>query len=157
MMVANVRGQFNKISGTISFDPDNMAASSVEVVIDATGIYTGIQKRDDHLRSPDFLDVEKYPLIHFKSTDVAGVGGNQLRITGDLAIHGTTKKMILTAEFTGMEKSPYGETSIGFTATGSMNREHYNIMWNVPLGSGGVMVGKEIRITLDVEADLKEE
>ncbi len=157
MMVANVRGQYNKIDGTISFDPDNMAASSVEVVIEAAGIYTGIQKRDDHLRSPDFLDVEKYPHIHFKSTDVAGVGGNQLRITGDLTIHGITKQIILTAEFAGPEKSPYGETSIGFTATGSMNREHYNIIWNVPLGSGGVVVGKEVLITLDVEADLQGE
>jgi polyisoprenoid-binding protein YceI len=157
MMVANVRGQFNKISGTISFDPDNVDISSVEAVIDATGIYTGIQKRDDHLRSPDFLDVEQYSHIFFKSSDVAGAGQNQLRITGDLTIHGITKRVILMAEFAGPEKSPYGETSIGFTATGSMNREHYNIMWNVSLGSGGVMVGKEILITLDVEADLQEE
>jgi polyisoprenoid-binding protein YceI len=155
MMVANVRGQFNKIKGTINFDQDNIAKSSVEVVIDTSGIYTGIQKRDDHLRSPDFLDVGKYPHIHFKSTNVEGTDKRQLRITGDLTIHGITRQIILLTEFTGPEKSPYGETSLGFTASVSINREDYNIMWNVLLESGGVMVGKEIHITLDLEADLQ--
>jgi polyisoprenoid-binding protein YceI len=156
MMVANVRGQFNKIKGTIDFDQDNIAKSSVEVVVDASGIYTGIQKRDDHLRSPDFLDVEKHPHIHFKSTNVEDTGKKQCRITGNLTIHGITKQIILLAEFTGQEKSPDGETSIGFTASVSINREDYNIMWNVLLENGGVMVGKEIHITIDVEADLQE-
>jgi polyisoprenoid-binding protein YceI len=153
MMVANVRGQFNRISGTIAFDPDNIAGSSVDVVIDAHGIYTGIQKRDDHLRSPDFLDVEQYPHIKFKSTNVEGTGDNRFRIAGDLTIRGITKKVILLAEVAGPENSPYGETSIGFAASGSLDREDYNIMWNVPLGSGGVMVGKEITIAIDIEAD----
>jgi polyisoprenoid-binding protein YceI len=156
MMVANVRGQFNKITGTIDFDPDSIGKSLVEVVIDASGIYTGIQKRDDHLRSPDFLDVEQYPHIHFKSTDVAGMGG-KFMIAGNLTIHGITKPIILEAAFTGPEKSPYGETSMGFTAKGAVNREDYNIMWNVLLENGGVMVGKEIQIVLDVEADLQEQ
>ncbi|HZV45885.1 MAG TPA: YceI family protein [Thermodesulfovibrionales bacterium] len=156
MMVANVRGQFNKISGTINFDPDDVAKSSVEVVIDASGIYTGIPKRDDHLRSPDFLDVEKFPHILFKSAYVAGAGENRLRITGQLTIHGITKQVTLEADCTGPEKSPYGETSRGFTASVSINREDYNIMWNEPLGSGGVMVGKEILITLEIEADLQD-
>jgi polyisoprenoid-binding protein YceI len=157
MMVANVRGQFNKITGTIQFDHNDTGKSSVEVVIDASGIYTGIQKRDDHLRSPDFLDVDKYPQIHFKSTKVVGAGGNNLRIAGNLTIHGITRRITLDAEFTGPEQSPYGETSMGFTAHGAINREDYNIMWNVLLESGGVMVGKEIKIILDAEADLAEE
>lgn len=156
MMVANVRGQFNKISGTINFDPDDVAKSSVDVVIDASGIYTGIPKRDDHLRSPDFLDVEKFPHILFKSAHVAGAGENRLRITGQLTIHGITKQVTLEADCTGPEKSPYGETSRGFTASVSINRADYNIMWNEPLGSGGVMVGKEILITLEIEADLQD-
>lgn len=155
MMVTNVRGQFNRIQGTISFESGDIGNSSVEVVIDASGIYTGIQKRDDHLRSPDFLDVEKYPHIHFKSTEVAGAGGNQFRISGKLTIHGITKQTTLIAEFTGPEKSPYGETSVGFTAHCSVNREDYNIIWNVLLENGGVMVGREIEIVLDVEADLE--
>jgi polyisoprenoid-binding protein YceI len=154
MMVANVRGQFNRISGTIDFDPNNIRKSSVEIAIDASGIYTGIQKRDDHLRSPDFFDVEKFPDIHFNSTDVAGTGGNQLKITGNLTIHGITKQITLLVELSGPEKSPYGEISMGFTANGVVNREDYNITWNVPLESGGVMVGKEIHITIDAEADL---
>ena len=155
MMVANVRGQFNKISGTISFDPDDAAISSVDVVIDASGIYTGIPKRDNHLRSPDFLDVEKFPHILFRSAYVAGAGENRLRITGQLTIHGITKQVTLEADCTGPEKSPYGETSRGFTASVSINREDYNIMWNEPLESGGVMVGKEILMTLEIEADLQ--
>jgi polyisoprenoid-binding protein YceI len=106
---------------------------------------------------PDFLNAEKYPHIHFKSTNVAYSDRNQLRITGDLTIHGITKEIIFMAEFTGPEKSPYGETSIGFTANGAINREDYNIMWNVFLENGGVMVGREIRIVLDIEADLQEQ
>jgi len=156
MMVANVRGQFNRISGTINFDPDDIAKSSVEVLIDASGIYTGIPKRDDHLRSPDFLDVEKFPHILFKSAYVAGAGENRLKITGQLTIHGITKQVTLEADYTGPEKSPYGEISRGFTASVSINREDYNIMWNVLLESGGVMVGKEILITLEIEADLQD-
>jgi polyisoprenoid-binding protein YceI len=157
MMVANVRGQFNRIRGTINFDPDDVAKSSVEVVIDASAIYTGIPKRDDHLRSPDFLDVEKFPHILFKSAYVASAGENRLRITGQLTIHGITKQVTFEAACLGPEKSPYGEISRGFTASVSINREDYNIMWNVPLESGGVMVGREILITLEIEADLQNE
>ena len=156
MMVANVMGQFNKISGTINFDPDDVVKSSVEVVIDASGIYTGIPKRDNHLRSPDFLDVDKFPHILFRSAYVAGAGENRLRITGQLTIHGITKQVTFEADCTGPEKSPYGEISRGFTASVSINREDYNIMWNEPLESGGVMVGKEILITLEIEADLQD-
>jgi polyisoprenoid-binding protein YceI len=156
MMVANVRGQFNRISGTIYFDPDDMANSSVEVFIDASGIYTGIQKRDDHLRSPDFLDVESYPQITFKSTNVETTRENGFRANGNLSIRGINRTVTLDAEYNGPEKSPYGETSMGFTATTHVDRGEYNMTWNVLLESGGVMVGKEVLITLDAEADLTE-
>jgi polyisoprenoid-binding protein YceI len=156
MMVANVRGQFNRISGTIHFDPDNMANSSVEVVIDASGIYTGIQKRDDHLCSSDFLDAERYPQITFKSTNVETTREKGFRVTGDLSIHGISHLVTLDAEYNGPEKSPYGETSMGFTAITRINRGDYGMIWNVLLESGGVMVGKEVLITLDAEADLTE-
>ena len=157
MMVANVRGQFNKVSGMITFDPDNVSESTVNVEIDASAIYTGIPKRDDHLRSPDFLDVEKFSHILFKSASVIGAGNNRLRITGQLTIHGITKKITFEADCSGPEKSPYGEISRGFTANFSINRENYDIMWNVPLESGGVMVGREILIILEIEADLQAE
>jgi polyisoprenoid-binding protein YceI len=156
MMVANVRGQFNRISGTIYFDSDDMANSSVEVAIDASGIYTGIQKRDDHLRSPDFLDVERYRQITFKSTHIEATRENRFRVTGDLSIRGISRPVTLDAEYNGPEKSPYDETSMGFTATTRIDRGEYNIIWNVLLASGGVMVGKEVLIILDAEADLTE-
>ncbi len=154
MMVANVRGQFNKISGTIYFDPADLSKSSVEVSIDASGIYTGIQKRDDHLRSPDFFDTATYPNIIFKSTKVEGAGVNNLKVNGDLTIHGITRRVTFDVEYSGPEKSPYGETSMGFTATAMVNREDYGLLWNVALESGGVMIGKDVRILLDIEADL---
>jgi polyisoprenoid-binding protein YceI len=156
LMVAKVRGQFNRISGTIHFDPSDMANSSVEVAIDASGIYTGIQKRDDHLRSPDFLDVESYPQITFKSTKIEVTRENRFRVTGDLSIRGVSCPVTLDAEYNGPEKSPYGETSMGFAATTRINRGDYGMTWNVLLESGGVMVGKEVLIVLDAEADLTE-
>ena len=156
MMVANVRGQFNRLSGTIHFDPDDMANSSVEVAIDASGIYTGIQKRDDHLRSPDFLDVERYPQITFKSTHIETTRENRFRVAGDLSIRGISSPVTLDAEYNGPEKSPYGETSMGFLAITHIDRGDYGMTWNVLLESGGVMVGKEVLITLDAEADLTE-
>ena len=154
MMVANVRGQFNKISGTIHFDPADLSKSFVEVSIDASDIYTGIQKRDNHLRSPDFFDTATYPHIIFKSTKVEGAGENKFKVNGDLTIHGVTRQVTFDVEYYGPEKSPYGETSIGFTATAMVNREDYGLLWNVALESGGVMIGKDVRILLDIEADL---
>lgn len=153
-MIANVRGQFNNITGTIQFDPADVAHSSVQAVIDVSGIYTGIQKRDDHIRSPDFLDVAKHPEIIFKSVKVEGVGGNRFRVTGDLTILGITRPVVLDAEYVGPIKSPYGETSIGFAAATKINREDYGIKWNEAMEGGGVIVGKDVEITVDVEADL---
>lgn len=157
MMVANVHGQFNKISGRIHFDPSDVTKSAVEAIIDVSGIYTGIQKRDDHLRSPDFFDVEKYPSMTFKSTKTEITEKKQLKVFGDLTIHGITKHIAIDVAYSGPEHSPYGETSMGFTATATINREDYGIMWNVELKNSGFMVGKEIQIMLDIEADLASE
>ena len=154
MMVSDVRGQFNKISGEISFDPSDIPHSSVEVAIDVSGIYTGIQKRDDHLRSPDFFDVGKYPQITFKSKEIKIAGERGFKITGILTIHGITRVVTLDSAYAGPEKSSDGDTSIGFAARTGINREDYALMWNVDLASGGVMVGKEVQIFLDIEADL---
>ncbi|MBE0426845.1 MAG: YceI family protein [Nitrospirae bacterium] len=154
MMVANVRGQFNKINGIIHFDPNDINNASVEVSIDANGIYTGIQKRDDHLRSPDFFDVQKCPQITFKSKKVEAGVGTRFRVIGELTIHGITKTVALDVECTGPEKSPYDETTMGFSAITRLNREDFGMTWNVALGSGGIMVGKDVQINLDIEADL---
>src|SRR3989304_1932456 len=115
LMIANVRGQFNNITGIIHFDPSALSASSVEAEIDVSGLTTGIKKRDEHLMSPDFFDAGKYPKILFKSTKVEPAGGNRGKITGDLTIHGITRPVTLEVEFSGPVKSPIGgEISIGF-------------------------------------------
>jgi polyisoprenoid-binding protein YceI len=158
MMVSNVHGQFNNISGTIQFDPADIAHALVEAEIDVSGIYTGIQKRDEHLRSPDFFDVEKYPQVRFKSTTVESSGGNRFRLAGNLTIHGITRPVAFDAEYLGPVKgTEEGETCVGFTASTTINRGDYDIIWNVALlEKGGVVVGREVQITLDVEADPSE-
>jgi len=154
LMIANVRGHFSKITGMIHFDISDITHSSVEVTIDATSICTGIKKRDDHLRSPDFFDVEKYPEIIFKSSKVEVTSINRCKVYGDLTIHGVTHPVTLEAEYFGPVKSPFGATSIGFTAKTVVNREDYGLIWNVPMEDGGVLVGKYAEITLEAEADL---
>jgi len=154
MMVSNVRGQFNKLSGTIQFDPADSAHSSVEAEIVVEGIWTGIQKRDEHLLSPDFFDVAKYPRIFFRSSGVEASAGNRFRIMGDLTIRGVTRRVTLEAEYFGPVKGTDEETSVGFAASARISREDYGITWNVSLSDGGVVVGREIQITLDIEADL---
>jgi len=154
LMVANVRGQFNKLSGIVFFDPSDIVNSSVEATIDVAGIYTGIQKRDDHLRSADFFDAANYPQITFRSDKAKITGSNRFSMTGDLTIHGITKTVTLDVEYSEPEKSPYGETSIGFAATTRINREDFGLMWNQALESGGIMIGRDVQIFIDIEADL---
>jgi polyisoprenoid-binding protein YceI len=157
MMVANVRGQFNKLSGAIFLDPDDMSKSSVEVAIDVSDIYTGIRKRDDHLRSPDFFDLEKCPQITFKSDSVDFAATKQLKVSGELTIHGKSRPASFNVEYNGPIKSPFGEISMGFAASTAVNREDFGLLWNMALDAGGFMIGKEVRIYLDIEADLSAE
>ncbi len=154
MMVANVRGQFNKLSGVVYFDPSDIANSSVGAAIEAAGIYTGIQKRDDHLRSVEFFDAANYPQIIFTSDKAKITGAKRFSAVGNLTIRGITKTVTLDVEYSEPEKSPYGETSIGFTAATKINREDFGLMWNEALEGGGIMVGKEVQIFIDIEADL---
>jgi polyisoprenoid-binding protein YceI len=158
MMVAHVRGQFNKLSGSAQFDRADHSTFSLDVSVDTTGLYTGISQRDEHLSSPDFFDVAAHPAITFKSTGfkAAGEGGT---LTGDLTIHGTTKSVTLNVSFSGPLVGPEdfgGETVLGIAATATINREDFGMAWNVPMDDGGVMVGKEIEIELNIEADLAE-
>jgi len=158
MTVAHVRGQFNKLSGSALFDPADRSSFSLEVSIDASGIYTGIKKRDGHLASPDFFDMATHPAITFKSTGftAAGDGGS---LTGDLTIHGVTQPVTLEVAFSGPVVSPEdlgSDTTLGITATSTVNREDFGMAWNVPMDNGGVMVGLDIGINLDIEADLEE-
>jgi polyisoprenoid-binding protein YceI len=161
MMVSLVHGQFNRCAGSVVFDPANMANSSVEAEIDATGLYTGIERRDNHLRSPDFFEVQEYPKITFKSTRVEVAAINQLKVTGDLFIHGVTRQATLNVEIAGPsnffddeENKMY--TAYGFRATAEVNREDFGMTWNLGIEQGGFMVGKHVQIVVNAECDLVE-
>ena len=154
MTVAFVHGQLNDVSGTIVFDPDNDTGMKIEFKIGVSSIITGIKKRDDHLKSADFFDIEKFPEISFKSHKVRRTGDSRNRISGSLTIHGITKTVTLDIDVAGPAKSTSGETSIGITGNTILNREEFAITWNQPLQNNGVMVGKEVVISVDLEADL---
>lgn len=151
MMISNVRGRFEKFSGEVQFDEANPANSSVDVVIDAASINTREAQRDGHLRSADFLNVEQYPTLAFKSTHVELLSANQARVHGDLTIRGLTRPVVLETEFAGTSLSPWGTTNAGFAASTRINRKDWDLTWNVALETGGWLVGEEIKIDLELE------
>ncbi len=157
MMVTWVRGLFTKIRGTLSFDPLHVAAAAVEVEIDAAGLYTGVERRDQHLRSADFLDVEKYPAITFKSARVEPAGLDHAWVHGDLTLRGVTRPVLLDVRWTGparFDDDGRIYTSFGFRGETRINREDFGMVWNTEMEHGGFMVGKHVYITLNAEADL---
>jgi polyisoprenoid-binding protein YceI len=155
MMIANVRGQFCKVEGTVYFDPLDITNSSIELSIDASSIFTGIEKRDEHLKSADFFDVDKYPAITFTSTRIHSVNGNKAQVAGDLTIHGTTRQITVAVKFSGPVDDPFGDgSSMGFAVSAIINREDYGIMWNQPMANNGIMVSREVQLFIDLEADL---
>jgi len=152
MMIANVKGEFDKVSGTVVFDPANPSASSVEASIDVATISTRDEQRDAHLKSPDFLDVEKFPTITFKSKEVAASGDDSFEVVGDLTIHGVTKEVNLNVEeLTGEAKDPWGNLRRGAAAKTRINRRDFGMTFNMVLDTGGFMVGEEVDLTIDVE------
>lgn len=150
MVVAKTRGVFTKFSGTFAFDPDDLSKSQVEVTIDAASIDTREAQRDAHLKSADFLDVEKHPEITFKSKRVERSDGD-LRVIGDLTIRGVTREVALEAEYHGAGKDPWGNEKIGFSARTTINRKDFGLTWNAALETGGVLVGDKVEIDIDVE------
>ena len=157
MMVSNVRGAFSKVTGTANIDEKDITKSTVEATIDATTVNTNEPKRDEHLRSADFFDTAKYPTITFKSTKVEKAGEN-LKVTGDLTMHGVTKPVVLDVEgFTTEAKDPWGNIKRGGTATTKINRKDFGLGWNSVLETGGVAVGEEVAITLDLELNKKKD
>ena len=151
MMLTTVRGQFEKFSGTVHFDEKNPANSMVDVSIDAASLNSKDEKRDGHLKSPDFFDVGVHPVIAFKSKSVKVIDNNSAKLTGDLTIKNVTKPVTLDVEYHGQQKAPWGTTSAGFSAVTKINREDWGLTWNAPLETGGVLVGKDIKIEIDVE------
>lgn len=154
LALAYVRGQFN-MGGIVEFDPADRSRVSVTVEIEVESVNTGIRKRDEHLLTSDFFDQPRFPLITFKSTRIEFIGPNQCRVTGDLSLHGITRSVTFDGEFAGPRGNPWGdETSIGFSASTTVNREDFGIMWgSEPLEGGGLVAGREVQLFLDVEAD----
>lgn len=151
LMVSKVRGQFHGVSGNIHVSEDPLG-SWVEVKIDPAGVETGDAKRDEHLRSPDFLDVERYPEITFRSTRVEGDNPRGFRLEGDLTVHGVTRPVTLDVEYLGWTTDPWGGRRAGFSATTEVDREDFGLTWNVALETGGVLVGKKVKLDFEIEA-----
>jgi polyisoprenoid-binding protein YceI len=152
MVISKVRGAFDRWQGVVDFDAQNPAASKVSVRIEAASIDTREEKRDAHLRSADFFDVEKYPELTFESTKVEKLDGDEYRVSGDLTIRGVTKPVVLEAEYLGGGKDPWGNERLGFSARTAINRKEFGLNWNQVLEAGGVLVGEKIEIALDVQA-----
>lgn len=153
MMVSNVRGHFTGVKGTIVHDTENPANSSIEAEIDVSSLNTADESRDAHLKSADFFELDKYPTIKFVSKKFEKTGTNEYKVTGDLTIHGVTKQTVLTVDEVSPEgKDPWGNTRIGASAKGKVNRKDFGLTWSAPLETGGVLVGDEVRLEFDIQA-----
>jgi polyisoprenoid-binding protein YceI len=153
MMISNVKGQFQKTTGTITVDGNDPTSAKIDATIDASSIDTRVERRDADLKSSNFLDVAKYPTITFKSTKVEAAGPGKWKVTGDLTLHGVTKPVVLDVESSGKPiHDPMGNTRAGASATTKINRSDFGLTYNKVLESGGVMVGDEVAISIDVEA-----
>jgi polyisoprenoid-binding protein YceI len=152
LLVAKVRGKFTRWSGSLRFDEKNPSASSVQVQIDANSVDTSEPQRDAHLRSPDFLDVASYPRLTFKSTKVERAGDAMYRVKGDLTIRGVTRPAVLEVEYGGALRDPWGNERAGFTAKATIDRKDFGITFNQVLDHGGLALGEQISIDIDIEA-----
>jgi polyisoprenoid-binding protein YceI len=151
LMISNVKGEFSKVTGQVRFDPDKPENLSAEASIDVSTINTREHDRDNHLKSPEFFDVEKYPTITFKSKS-AERGSDGLKLKGDLTIHGVTREVTLDVEGpTPPTKDPWGNIRAGASATAKINRKDFGLTWHQALETGGVVVGDEVKLTIDVE------
>ena len=157
MMITNVRGRFPDVDGIIRFDEENITNSSVEATIQVATINTGNEQRDAHLRTGDFFLVEEYPTITFKSKRIEPKGGDDYRIIGDLTMRGVTREVALDATFEGRGVNPWGAEVVSFFAKTTVNRKDFGLNWNVALEAGGVLVGDNIRIELNIQAARNEE
>lgn len=152
MMVSTVRGEFQKVSGTVTLDKKNPSRSKVEVDIDIASINTRDEKRDGHLRSADFFDVAQFPTMTFRSTKVTQKGPEDFEVAGDLSIHGVTRNVVLQVEgLTNEHADPWGMVRIGASAKTKIKRSDFGMTWNAALEAGGILVGDDVSIQLEVE------
>ncbi len=157
MMFTTVKGQFGKVSGEIHFDEADPTRSSVVAQVETASIDTREPQRDAHLRSPDFFDAEKFPVITFKSKRIERNGSDsQFRVIGDLTIRDVTREVVLDSVYLGQNKDPWGGTRAHFTGTATINRKDFGLQWNVPLEAGGWLVGDTVKIDLEVESVRKD-
>jgi len=151
MMVSTVRGRFKKFSGTVALDEQLPEQSRVDVTVDVASVDTGEERRDGHLRSPDFFDVDRYPTLAFKSTNVEQLGEDHYRVTGDLTIRDVTREVPLDVTLEGRHRDMQGQRRAGFALTGSINRKDFGLNWNVALEAGGWLVADTIKLLVDAE------
>jgi len=152
MMISTVKGQFSGVTGALTLDEADPSRSSVNIEIDAASLTTRDERRDGHLRSPDFLDAENYPKLSFVSTKVEALDGDRLRVSGDLTIRGITTPVVLMATYQGQSTSPWGMTVRGYSAETTINRTDFGLLWNATLETGGILVGESVKISLEIEA-----
>lgn len=152
MMISNVKGRFSAVTGVLNLDESDVTKSKVEATIDAASIDTRDAQRDAHLKSPDFLDVEQFPALAFKSTSIKRAGDGELKVAGELTIHGVIRNVVFDVEGpTAPGKDPWGNTRIGLSATTKINRKDFGLTWNAALETGGILVGEDVTLTLDVQ------
>ena len=157
MMIATVRGQFKGVTGTVNWDDQDISNSIVDVTIDANTVDTGEPKRDADLKSANFFDVAQYPTITFKSTKIERISAAKMKVAGNLTIHGVTKPVVLDVEGpSGAIKDPYGKTRVALNATTTVNRMDYGVKWNAKMDGGGIVVGDDVNINIDLEMIKKE-
>jgi len=152
MGIMTVKGHFTGVQAAINFNENDFTASTVEATIDAGTLTTNDERRDGHLKSPDFLDVEKFPTIAFKSTRIEHAAHDQYKMTGDLTIRGVTRPVTLEVVYSGQGKDPMGNMHAGFSAHTTINRKDWGLNWNVALETGGLLVGEDVKLALEVEA-----
>jgi len=151
MMISNVRGRFENFTGVVEFNEQDPTRSSVDVQIEAASINTREAQRDGHLKSPDFLNADKYPYLTFKSKRIEKTDATHGRMIGVLTIRDITKEVVLDVEYSGQAKSPWGTTSAGFSAATKINRKDWDLTWNQALETGGVLVGDEVNVNIELE------
>jgi len=151
LMLSTVRGRFGAVNGTVLVDEKDPKSSKIDVTVDVASIDTRQEMRDNHLRSADFFDVANHPTMHFVSTRIEGDVSKTFKVIGDLTIRGTTRQVALDVTLEGRAKDPWGNDRAGFSATGHINRHDFGLNWNQALEAGGVTVGAEVKLTLDVE------
>jgi polyisoprenoid-binding protein YceI len=152
MVVAKVHGRFTRFEGKLVLDGEDVTRGSAEVKIEAASLDTGVEQRDNHLRSPDFFDVGAFPKVIFRSKKVAEAGKGRYQVTGDLTLRDVTREVVLDAELLGKVKDPWGNERLAFQATTSIDRKDFGLKWNQALETGGLLVGERVDISLDVQA-----